>query len=122
VRREEGSGSILAVAIIGACLLATAMLVPLLALLAVGQSVQGAADASALAAADTASGAVPGFPCEAAASAATLNGASVARCTVEGLIATVAVEREVAGFRLSAQARAGPPPNELYSKTASRKR
>lgn len=107
---ERGSGSILAVAIVGACVLLTAVLVPVLALLALGQAVQGAADAAALAAADTASGVVAGYPCEEAAAAAALNGASVARCSLDGLIATVAVEREVAGFALSARARAGPPP------------
>lgn len=106
---DVGSGSILAVAVIGATLLVTSVLVPLLALLAMTQAVQGAADAAALAAADTASGAVPGYPCEAANTAAMLNGASVASCTLDDLIATVAVERHVAGFRLSAQARAGPP-------------
>ncbi|RNE62617.1 hypothetical protein EEJ31_07255 [Cryobacterium tepidiphilum] len=106
---DLGSGSVLAVAILGACLLLTAVLVPALAMLALGQGVQGAADAAALAAADTASGAVPGIPCEAAAAAAALNGATVAACRVDDLIATVAVERRVAGFRLGAEARAGPP-------------
>lgn len=109
--KNSGSGSILAVAIVGACVLLSAALIPVLALLALGQAVQAAADAAALAAADTASGAVAGYPCEAAGTAAALNGASVGRCSVDGLIATVAVERRVAGFVLNARARAGPPPD-----------
>ncbi|TFD43731.1 helicase [Cryobacterium sp. TMT1-2-1] len=99
----------LAVALIGATLTVTLLGVPLLALLAVGQSVQNAADAAALAAADTASGAVAGFPCTAAAEAAALNGASVVTCTLDGLISSVTVARTVAGFALTSSARAGPP-------------
>lgn len=107
---ERGSGSVLAVALIGATMTVTVLSVPLLAVLAVGQSVQNAADAAALAAADTASGAVPGVPCTAAAEAARLNGASVASCAVDGLIASVTVARSVLGFDLTSSARAGPPP------------
>ncbi|WP_241986967.1 Rv3654c family TadE-like protein [Cryobacterium psychrotolerans] len=106
---ERGAGGVLAVALIGATLTVTLLGVPLLALLAVGQSVQNAADAAALAAADTASGAVAGFPCTAAAEAAALNGASVVTCTLDGLISSVTVARTVAGFALTSSARAGPP-------------
>ena len=107
---ERGSGSVLAVALIGATMTVTVLSVPLLAVLAVGQSVQNAADAAALAAADTASGAVSGVPCTAAAEAARLNGASVVSCAVDGLIASVTVARSALGFDLTSSARAGPPP------------
>jgi secretion/DNA translocation related TadE-like protein len=106
---DRGSGSILAVAVIGVTMMLTAVAVPAFALLAVGQSVCNAADAAALAAADTASGAVAGVPCEMAAAAATLNRASVADCVVDGLIATVTVARDVGGFTMVTRARAGPP-------------
>jgi secretion/DNA translocation related TadE-like protein len=106
---DRGSGSILALAVIGAMMTLTAVAVPAFALLAVGQSVRNAADAAALAAADTASGAVAGVPCEVAAAAATLNGASVAECVVDGLIASVSVTRSVAGFVIASRSRAGPP-------------
>jgi secretion/DNA translocation related TadE-like protein len=106
---DRGSGSILALAVIGVTMVLTAVVVPTFAVLAVGQSVRSAADSAALAAADTASGAVAGVPCEMAAAAATLNGASVADCVVDGLIATVAVTRSVGGFTMVTRARAGPP-------------
>lgn len=97
------------VALIAATMLATALIVPLFAAFAVGQSVQNAADAAALAAADTASGRVAGVPCEAAGEAATLGGASVTLCAVDGLIASVSVARSFLGFDVESRARAGPP-------------
>ena len=107
---ERGSGSVLAVALLGALFTLTAVLVPVLALLPVSQSVQGAADAAALAAADVASGLVPGVPCVTAARAAELNGARLVACSVDGLIATVAVSRTAGGFPIGSRARAGPAP------------
>jgi secretion/DNA translocation related TadE-like protein len=106
---DRGSDSILGLAIVGATMMLTALVVQAFALLPVGQSAHNAADAAALAAADTASGAVGGVPCEAAAAAAALNGASVVACVVDGLIASVTVSRSVAGFHMVARARAGPP-------------
>ncbi|TFC05677.1 hypothetical protein E3O42_03050 [Cryobacterium adonitolivorans] len=107
---DRGSGSVLAVALLGALVTMTAVLVPVLALLPVSQSVQGAADAAALAAADVASGLMPGAPCDTAARAAELNGARLVACSVDGLIATVAVSRTVGGFPIGSRARAGPAP------------
>ena len=101
----------LAVGIIGAALVVTAVLLPLFVLLAAGQSVRNAADAAALAAADTASGLVAGVPCQAAGTAAELGGAAVTSCAVDGLIASVTVARTVLGFELGSRARAGPPPD-----------
>ena len=108
--RDRGSGSILAVAILGALFAVTAVLVPVLALLPAKQLVQGAADAAALAAADTASGLMPGVPCEMAARAAELNAARMTGCTVHGLIATVSVAGSAGLFPISSRARAGPAP------------
>ena len=108
--RDRGSGSILAVAILGALFAVTAVLVPVLALLPAKQSVQGAADAAALAAADTASGLMPGVPCEMAALAAELNAARLVGCTVDGLTATVTVVATAGIFPIGARARAGPAP------------
>lgn len=109
MRNDAGSGSVLVVAIVAATLLATALIVPLFAAFTVGQSVQNAADAAALAAADTASGRVAGVPCEAAGMAATLGGASVTSCAVDGVIASVSVARSFLGFDVTSRARAGPP-------------
>ena len=106
---ERGAGSVLALAVLAATVLVTALVVSALALLAVSRSVANAADAAALAAADTASGAIAGYPCEAADAVATLNQTVVMHCTVAGLIASVSVRRGVHGFDISASARAGPP-------------
>ena len=107
---ERGAGSVLALAVLAATVLLTTIVVLALGLLTVGRSVANAADAAALAAADTASGAIAGYPCEAARAVAALNGIVVTRCTVTGLIASVSVGRRVQGIEIFASARAGPPP------------
>ena len=109
-RSERGSGSVLVVALLGALVTLTAVLLPVLALLPAHQSAQGAADAAALAAADVASGLVSGVPCATAARAAELNGARLVACSVDGLIATVSVSRTAGGFPIGSRARAGPAP------------
>ncbi len=109
LREEGGSGSLLTLAIGGATLALTALAVPLLAVLGAGQAVQNAADAAALAAADSASGALAGIPCESASQVATMNGGRLSSCALDGLIASVTVTRSVGAFILSSTARAGPP-------------
>lgn len=109
VRGEQGSGSLLALAIAGAVVAVATLMVSVLSVLAVGQSVRNAADAAALAAADTASGAVAGIPCDAAAEAATMNDAELDACALDGLIASVTVSRSIGAFDVSSTARAGPP-------------
>ncbi|WP_308467978.1 Rv3654c family TadE-like protein [Rathayibacter soli] len=106
---ERGSGTILAISVIAAVIALIGMLVPVGVALAIKQQVSGAADAAALAAADTASGLVAGFPCENATRAAALNGTQLARCELDGLIATVAARTGYLGFEIAVEARAGPP-------------
>jgi len=89
--------------------LASAAALLVLGALAAQQTVQTAADAAALAAADTLSGRDAGYACENAARAAALNQASVTACDADGLVAVVAVTRSWSRFELSARARAGPP-------------
>lgn len=71
-----------------------------------------AADAAALAAADTASGAVlTNEPaCSVAARVAAANGARLTRCELAGLVATIEVKLGYVGLQASASSRAGPPP------------
>ncbi|MFV0319471.1 MAG: helicase, partial [Microbacterium sp.] len=66
-------------------------------------------DAAALAAADAASGAVPGEPCASASAVAAAGGATLIDCRLDGLVATVRVAYPYAGLRAEASARAGPP-------------
>jgi secretion/DNA translocation related TadE-like protein len=75
-----------------------------------GQRLAGAADAAALAAADAASGAVIGVPCEMAETVARSAGAELSRCEIDGLTATVTVSATFARLPAAATARAGPPP------------
>lgn len=100
----------LAVALVAAVLLLTGFALPLHLALTTRQLTANAADAAALAAADTASGLTPGYPCDNAAKAARLNGAVLADCSVSGLDVRVAASRNVLGVMVTIEARAGPPP------------
>jgi len=73
-----------------------------------GAHASGVADAAALAAADTASGAVTGVPCERAAALAGASGAIVVTCDVDGLVATGRGRVGAGLLTAEARARAGP--------------
>jgi secretion/DNA translocation related TadE-like protein len=75
-----------------------------------GQRLAGAADAAALAAADAASGAVPGIPCELAETLAAAASVELAACEIDGLTATVTLAAWFGALPATASARAGPPP------------
>lgn len=77
------------------------------ALLASREALHGAADASALAAADTLFGLVDGDPCARAAALAEHNGASLTFCEVQETAVTVRVERRLLGMPVGSSARAG---------------
>jgi secretion/DNA translocation related TadE-like protein len=86
---DRGSGSILAVSILAAMVTAVGVLLPTTAV-AVGRArASNASDAAALAAADVASGLLPGSPCEAAEVVAAANGATLSACSVDGTTVTV---------------------------------
>ena len=103
------SGSILAASVAGSTILLTALVLPLGAALVEKRAIAGAADAAALAAADVASGLVPGVPCDAAATLATTNGGSLTSCEVDGAVVTVGVSGSVLGIPFTIHATAGPP-------------
>ncbi len=75
----------------------------------VGQRAAGAADSAALAAADAASGAIAGVPCERAAEIAGASGAVLIACELDELEATVTVSVAFGALSARASARAGPP-------------
>ena len=106
---DAGSGSLLAVALVGATLASLAFGVPLLVGIGIRQSVADAADASALAAADVAAGIFAGSPCAVAADVASANGVRLERCEVDGLVVTVRTGTEFLGVPLATSATAGPP-------------
>ena len=106
--RDEGSGSLLGLAIVGSIIAMLTLLVPLIAGLGIRESVDEAADAAALAAADVAVGIAPGIPCQVAAQLAAADGASLEQCRVDGLVVTVRTNRRFLGLNLGATATAGP--------------
>jgi DNA topoisomerase-1 len=73
------------------------------------QRVAGIADAAALAAADAASGAVPGEPCRQAGRVAAAGEVHLNTCDLAGLVATIAVGGAYGGVPFDARSRAGPP-------------
>jgi secretion/DNA translocation related TadE-like protein len=109
---ERGSGSVLTIALIASITALTALALPLYSALAMRQAVAAAADAAALTAADVAVGIAPGYPCAQAALVATANGAVLRSCELDGLVATVTVERSLLGIPARATATAGPPRGE----------
>ena len=114
---ERGSGSILAVAIVAAVLMLFSLVLPVATVLSAQQRVAGAADASALAAADIAVGIRAGSPCPIAATVTAANNARLDGCLVDGTTATVRVTASVLGFEVSARATAGRPIGQRSGRT-----
>jgi secretion/DNA translocation related TadE-like protein len=110
MRSERGAGAVLALAIVGAVAIVLVAMLGIGSALVARQRVAGAADAAALAAADAASGAVPGIPCVVASEVARANGATLAACQIDGLVAAVTVSARSGRLPVSARSRAGPPP------------
>ncbi|MGG7452998.1 Rv3654c family TadE-like protein [Plantibacter auratus] len=110
LRDETGAGSVLAAGILGALVAVLLATLPVVTLFAAHQRAANAADAAALAAADTASGRLPGFPCETARMVAARNAASLGTCSVEGVTVLVDATVDTAFGAITVAARAGPPP------------
>lgn len=106
---DRGSGAVLTVGVLGAVVTVVLTVIPVAGAFVASQRAANAADAAALAAADVASGAMPGVACELATAAASLNGAVLDRCELSGGVALVSVSSNWWVFSLSATARAGPP-------------
>ncbi len=104
------AGSLAAIGIVGCVATLCVGLAAAGSAAVLGQRLAGAADAGALAAADAASGAVVGVPCELAEVIAAASGAGLAACEIDGLTATVTVSARFGNLPATASARAGPPP------------
>lgn len=105
----RGSGTVIAVGIIGAILALTAGLLAALVTVAAHTTASVAADAAALAAANTASGRVAGDPCRAAEEAAALHDAMLITCESSLRESTVRVAITAGAIHAEATARAGQP-------------
>lgn len=106
---DGGAGTALAVATVAAVVVVASTMLPLTLGFAKTRTLAATADSAALAAADTASGALAGYPCEAAASAVLIGGGELVECRVDGAIASVTVADEILGVRAESKSRAGPP-------------
>lgn len=109
MRRDDGSGGVLALAVVALVAVLALAVVGLGTALATRQRIVAAADAAALAAADTALGIHPGVPCDAARAVARAHDVTLASCALDGVVATVEVVGTVAGVPVGVRSRAGPP-------------
>lgn len=106
---DRGSGSVLAVALVMAAVVIGLSGVGAAAALTARQRTIGSADSAALAAADAASGAIGGLPCQVADGVARGNRVRLVACHADGLEVTVTVVGSFAGIPIEARSRAGPP-------------
>ena len=90
-RPEEGSGTVLALTIIAALLVATVVIAGLIGAVSANRRASAAADLSALAAADAYRGLTEGDPCAVAADLADRHGAHLESCTFPDRPETVEV-------------------------------
>ena len=88
---EEGSGTVLALAIIAALLVLTVVIAGLIGVVSANRRASAAADLSALAAADAYRGLTEGDPCAVAANLAERHGAHLESCTFPNRPETVEV-------------------------------
>jgi secretion/DNA translocation related TadE-like protein len=107
---DRGSGSVVAVGLVGAIVALGAGLLGISTVLVEHRRIAGAADAGALAAADAASGLVAGEPCARALAVVAENGAQLDSCTISGARALVAARGTPLGIPVVVTALAGPPP------------
>lgn len=110
IRGERGAGTILMVGLVATVIALTALAIPLYWALSVRHALAGAADSAALAAADTASGLIAGYPCANAERLAAANDAHIKECAIDGRIVTVTASRHILGILVTTSATAGPPP------------
>ena len=106
---DRGAGSVLALGIVGALAAALLVVAPLVGVVGAERRAANAADAAALAAADTASGLAAGIPCATAATLAAADGGRLERCVQQHDTVTVTVSSSAFGFAFPVSARAGPP-------------
>jgi len=106
---DRGSGSILAIGIISASVVLIGMTAPLYIGTIAKHRAAAAADSAALAAADVASGLIPGYPCATADLLSIRNGAELVDCSISGLVVSVTVQVDSALGKTRVRAKAGPP-------------
>ncbi|WP_430592290.1 Rv3654c family TadE-like protein [Humidisolicoccus flavus] len=108
-RGDRGAGGALALALVAGVVVLLGAILTVSVQLAIKQVVVGAADASALAAANSALGVSPGMPCQEARAVALSNHASLIACDLDGTTVTVEVVLTTPLGQEFAKSRAGAP-------------
>jgi secretion/DNA translocation related TadE-like protein len=121
-RPERGAATVLMVGVIAVVVAVATFAAGLGLVVTARHRASAAADAAALAAADTALGATSGIPCERAATVAVAAGVHLAACRQEGVCARVEVRLSVLTFEVRARSRAGPPGGRTACQPADRLR
>ena len=107
-RGESGSGTILAVAVIGLSLATFGISQAIAMNLLTEARLVATAEAAALSADDALRGLITGYPCEIAQEIASTNMAFLDECRIVGLEVMISAHLDGLGIVLTAKARAGP--------------
>ena len=111
-KADAGAGTIMALAIMGCCVMCLAMMQVVSAQFLQLARTRAAADAVAVAAADSLRGLSTGYPCEVAKIMSLKNGAVLDECRVVGFQVYIRLHSERFGLVLTAKARAGIEKND----------
>lgn len=108
-RADSGAGTVTTLALVAAVVTVTASVVLVASALITVSRAQSVVDDSALAAADSASGRIAGYPCTRAERLAGAAQILLSSCEIRGATARVTSMVTVLGFSLELRAQAGPP-------------
>jgi secretion/DNA translocation related TadE-like protein len=109
LRGDNGAGSVITLAIVASLITLTAALSLGAGAIFTVHAAQAAVDESAVAAADSASGRTPGYPCDRAMQLAASKAIVLSSCQISGHSARVRSTVIVLGISVPVRAQAGPP-------------
>ena len=108
-RGDSGAGTVVSLGIVAAIVSVTAVLTLGAGAILTLHTAQSVIDESALAAADSASGRSPGYPCDRAHEIAGARSMALGSCQISGHSARVTSTVIVLGISVTVKAQAGPP-------------
>jgi len=109
LRSDEGAGGVLTLAVVAMIVCGALAVLPLVATVAAARRASVAADAAALAAADTLLGVVPGDPCGWAKKVAAAHHVALVSCRIDAAEAVVTVQTAAGMLTVESSSRAGAP-------------
>jgi secretion/DNA translocation related TadE-like protein len=107
---DAGSSGVMSIGIVGGVISLTAAVLLAAGALITLSRAQNAVDDAALVAADTASGRLPGYPCESARRVVEEADFALTSCGISGSTARVVLRVVLVGCDIMVRAMAGPPP------------